>query len=117
MAKAPAGGPSEAAKKESDVMSFDGELFLLDDTPARPIYYPGVVFEGYRDEPWLTAQFEVGPNGRFRVTLLEGTGDPTLDAFALETLRQWRWKPRTEGRRPVASTVIKRLKAHARPRP
>lgn len=98
-------------------MSFDGELFLLDDTPARPIYYPGVVFEGYRDEPWLTAQFEVGPNGRFRVTLLEGTGDPTLDAFALETLRQWRWKPRTEGRRPVASTVIKRLKAHARPRP
>lgn len=88
----------------------ESELFLLDEDPARPLHHPPVVIDGWRDEQWLTVQFEVAPNGRFRVALLEGTGDPALDARALEILRGWRWKPKTVRRRPVASTEILRLK-------
>lgn len=93
------------------------ELFLLDEDPARPLYHPAVVIDGWRDEQWLTVQFDVAPNGRFRVALLEGTGDPALDALALDILRQWRWKPKTVRRRPVASTEILRLKRNVTRRP
>lgn len=87
-----------------------GELFLLDEEEARPTYHPAVVIEEWRDEQWLTVQFDIAPNGRFRVSLLEGTGDPALDAIALKTLREWRWQPKTIKRRPVASTEVLRLK-------
>ena len=88
----------------------DSELFLLDEEPARPIYHPAVVIDGWRDEQWLTVRFDISANGRFRVTLLEGTGDPALDALALDILRQWRWEPRKVKRRPTPSTEILRLK-------
>lgn len=90
--------------------SEDSELFLLDEEPARPVYHPAVVIDGWRDEKWLTVRFDVGPNGRFRVALLEGTGDPAIDALALQILRQWRWEPKRVKRHPVASTEILRLK-------
>jgi hypothetical protein len=97
------------------------QLFLLDEQEARPIYHPGIVIDGWRDEKWLTVRFDVFPNGRFRVGLLEGTGDPALDALALSILRQWRWQPKTVHRRPVASSEILRLKRNvtraARPTP
>lgn len=88
----------------------DSELFLLDEEPARPVYHPAVVIDEWRDEQWLTVRFDISPNGRFRVALLEGTGDPALDALALDILRQWRWEPKKVKRRPVASTEILRLK-------
>ena len=90
--------------------SEDSELFLLDEEPARPVYHPAVVIDGWRDEKWLTVRFDVSPNGRFRVALLEGTGEPVLDALALQILRQWRWEPKRVKRHPVASTEILRLK-------
>jgi hypothetical protein len=86
------------------------ELFMLDEEAAYPTYHPGIVIDGWRDERWLTAQFDIAPNGRFRVALLEGTGDPALDALALSILRQWTWSPKKVRRRPVASTEILRLK-------
>jgi TonB family protein len=86
------------------------ELFLLDENAAYPTYHPSVVVDGWRDQQWLTVQFQISPNGRFRVALLEGTGDPVLDALALDTLRQWKWQPKTVKGRPVASTEVLRLK-------
>ncbi len=83
---------------------------MIDEEPAVPTYHPAVIIDGWLDEQWLTVQFDIAPNGRFQVTILEGTGDPAMDAIALTTLRQWRWQPKRIKRRPVASTEILRLK-------
>lgn len=89
-----------------------GELFMLsgDEEAARPIHHPAVVVDGWSDRQFLTVQFAIQPNGRFVVNILKGTGDPVKDALALNTLRQWRWKPKTVKRRPVASVEVLRLK-------
>jgi outer membrane biosynthesis protein TonB len=88
----------------------DGYLQVLDEEAAYPTHHPPVVIHEWRDEQWLTACFELQPNGRFRVTLVEGTGDPGIDGRALSVLRQWKWQPRTVSGRPVASVETVRLR-------
>ena len=104
----------EALSNQDDVEFFE----FSNEIRARPIYAPIIT---YRDlEPVramyakkeVMVRFDLSPNGRFKVMLLEGTGDPELDQIALETLRQWRWSPKTVSRRPVGSIEIRTL--HAR---
>lgn len=57
---------------------------------------------------YLRVRFNIEPNGGCTVTLLNSTGNATLDAEALSTLRQWRWKPAVVDGLPVAS--VQRLK-------
>ncbi len=89
-----------------------------DEIRAKAIYAPVIAFDNLEPvramyaKKEVTVRFDVSPNGRFKVMLLEGTGDPELDKIALETLRQWRWRPKTVGRRPVGSIEI--LTLHAR---
>lgn len=117
-AGAPA-APSSWEKKRPGQGDEEAVFFeFSDEIRAKAIYAPIIAFDNLEPvramyaKKEVTVRFDVSPNGRFKVMLLEGTGDPELDKIALETLRQWRWRPKTVGRRPVGSIEI--LTLHAR---
>lgn len=116
---APSKSESQEASSSQESEDDLGVFFeFSDEIRAKAIYAPVIAFDDlepvramYANKE-LTVRFDVSPNGRFKVRLVEGTGDAELDGIALETLRQWRWRPKTVRRRPVGSIEI--LTLHAR---
>lgn len=58
---------------------------------------------------YIRVRFEIGADGSFSVTPMGSTGDPQLDASALGTLGQWRWRPALRDGVPVPSVVRVRI--------
>lgn len=101
---------NETAGSGSKILGVPGEA--LDRNAARPLYHPAVVSQRHSDYPWLDVRFELRADASFEVYLISSTGDPVFDQIALQTLRSWKWKPKTVRGRPVASTELVRLTKH-----
>lgn len=74
---------------------------------AMPVSTPPIrVPSGYTSvEESLLVRFAVEPDGQVFVELVRGSGDARLDQLALETLRQWKWRPATRDGETVSSRV------------
>ncbi len=55
------------------------------------------------------ALFTVHPDGTATVKMVSGTGNPTLDALALDAARRWTFRPATRDGQPVESYLRLRI--------
>lgn len=55
------------------------------------------------------ARFHVAPDGSVEVELMTPTPDPAFNRLLLEALRKWRFFPKIESGKPVASAVDIRI--------
>jgi protein TonB len=55
------------------------------------------------------ARFRVAPDGSAEVELMTPTPDPAFNRVLLEALRKWRFFPKIEAGKPVASAVDVRI--------
>ncbi len=66
---------------------------------------PAFIREGDYN-PSVQVAVDVLPNGTFSVTLRTSSGNPEVDAYVLNALKQWKWKPALKDGEPVASTQL-----------
>lgn len=52
----------------------------------------------------VTARFAIQPDGKFAVTLVEGSGNEEIDRIVLTTLKKWKFKAATLDEHPIEST-------------
>ncbi|MBV8171945.1 MAG: TonB family protein [Candidatus Eremiobacteraeota bacterium] len=100
----PAGGPSAQADTGADKNRVSGTVVWGDDNPPRLIAMSGVNGASASGRH-VRLEVEVSPEGEvLSVRIVSSSGDPTLDAAAVDAARKASYKPATLNGLPVDGT-------------